>query len=95
MAATQIKSELLEIEGLSNLTWFQSSATAKRGFCKICGSQLFWTEVGSNKTIRDGGNNSWHNGAEDGPTTLLKGEGRLLRTPQFKECKSVNSLNGG
>jgi hypothetical protein len=50
VAATQIKSELLEIKGLSNLTWFQSSVTAKRGFCKKCGSQLFWTEVGSGKT---------------------------------------------
>jgi hypothetical protein len=50
VAATQIENKLLEIEGISNLTWFQSSATAKRGFCKTCGSQLFWTEVGSNKT---------------------------------------------
>jgi hypothetical protein len=24
------------------LAWFQSSDTAKRGFCKFCGSSLFW-----------------------------------------------------
>ena len=31
-----------EIEGTENLTWFQSSSSARRGFCNACGSVLFW-----------------------------------------------------
>lgn len=30
----------LDIQG--EVRWYQSSATAKRGFCPICGSALFW-----------------------------------------------------
>jgi hypothetical protein len=47
VAATQVRNESLEIRGLDNLSWYQSSATAKRAFCKTCGSQLFWTELSS------------------------------------------------
>ena len=50
VAATQIHNKHLQIEGLSNITWFQSSAYAKRGFCKTCGSQLFWTRLDSTYT---------------------------------------------
>lgn len=30
------------------LTWFASSDTARRGFCKFCGSSLFYQPVGAN-----------------------------------------------
>lgn len=26
----------------ASLTWYKSSDTAERGFCRICGSNLFW-----------------------------------------------------
>jgi len=29
------------------LLWFRSSATAERGFCATCGSNLFWRPIGS------------------------------------------------
>ena len=29
-------------EGMDHLTWYQSSDKARRGFCKTCGSALFW-----------------------------------------------------
>lgn len=32
----------VRIEGEGNVTWYHASDLAKRGFCKICGSQLFW-----------------------------------------------------
>jgi hypothetical protein len=32
----------LVITGQRNLKWFQSSENARRGFCRICGSSLFW-----------------------------------------------------
>lgn len=47
VAATQVRKESLQIQGEDNLSWYQSSATAKRAFCKTCGSQLFWTELSS------------------------------------------------
>jgi hypothetical protein len=33
---------LIEEEGLR---WYQSSETARRGFCGVCGSNLFWEPV--------------------------------------------------
>lgn len=50
VAATQVSDLDLAVEGLEKITWYQSSPTAKRAFCKTCGSQLFWTELGSGKT---------------------------------------------
>jgi len=41
-AATNVPDENIEIEGRENITWYQASAVAKRGFCKTCGSALFW-----------------------------------------------------
>lgn len=32
----------VEIEGRENVTWYNASEDASRGFCKTCGSQLFW-----------------------------------------------------
>jgi len=41
-AATDVKSSALTISGEDSLTWYQSSTKARRGFCKTCGSFLFW-----------------------------------------------------
>ncbi len=42
MTATAAMRETLTVEGAENITWFTSSDTARRGFCKHCGSNLFW-----------------------------------------------------
>jgi hypothetical protein len=44
VAATQTTKSSIAITGQDHLTWFQSSQTARRGFCATCGSQMFWTE---------------------------------------------------
>jgi hypothetical protein len=36
----------LAIEGEASLRWFHSSQTARRGFCQVCGSSLFWQMLG-------------------------------------------------
>ncbi|MEM9371380.1 MAG: GFA family protein [Pseudomonadota bacterium] len=36
----------LAIEGEEELNWFSASPRIKRGFCRICGSHLFWDQVG-------------------------------------------------
>jgi len=39
----------LTIDGEGNLAWFASSKEAKRGFCRKCGSSLFWGMVESDR----------------------------------------------
>lgn len=34
----------------AQLTWFRSSESAQRGFCKRCGSSLFWQSDGADTT---------------------------------------------
>ncbi len=37
----------IELTGGSELQWFDSSSFARRGFCRRCGSSLFWERPGS------------------------------------------------
>ncbi|WP_420410720.1 GFA family protein [Roseibium sp.] len=46
VAASQAAKGDLHITGSEHLTWFRSSETAKRGFCAVCGSQMFWEPDG-------------------------------------------------
>jgi len=48
-AATDIEDAELSIEGGENVTWFAASDFARRGFCSVCGSVLFWKRDGSDK----------------------------------------------
>ncbi len=41
-AATNVEEEKLTVEGGDTLTWYRASPYAKRGFCSVCGSALFW-----------------------------------------------------
>lgn len=50
VAATASADTDLAIEGDENLTWFSASADARRGFCKVCGSLLFWKGTGRART---------------------------------------------
>jgi hypothetical protein len=36
------------ISGQDQLGWYRSSEKVKRGFCKTCGSPLFWDAAGRN-----------------------------------------------
>ena len=42
LAGTDVPRSALTIHGADNVTWFQSSEKARRGFCSRCGSSLFW-----------------------------------------------------
>lgn len=42
VAATSVAEDALIIETDESLEWFASSETASRGFCRRCGSSLFW-----------------------------------------------------
>lgn len=64
-ASASAQEASIAIEG--EVCWFAASNTAKRGFCPICGSFLFWKAY-------DEGTMSFSLGAIDGPTgvTLAK-----------------------
>ncbi len=49
-AATQVNDEDLRLTHDETLEWYQSSETAERGFCRRCGSSLFWRMEGEGRT---------------------------------------------
>ena len=48
-ASTDILKADVTITGQDRLTWYQSSEKVRRGFCSICGSNLFWDPVERDK----------------------------------------------
>jgi hypothetical protein len=47
-AYTSVPLDRFAMEQESALSWYRSSDTAQRGFCRVCGSNLFWKETGGN-----------------------------------------------
>lgn len=60
VAATAAPRTAITIEG--EVRWYRTSDTARRGFCPVCGAQLFWDGPWDTLSI--------HAGALDGPTDL-------------------------
>ncbi|MFD1912356.1 GFA family protein [Halodurantibacterium flavum] len=46
LASAAVAATDVTISGEENLVWFASSETGRRGFCRSCGSTLFWKEEG-------------------------------------------------
>ena len=44
-ASTDVPRSAVSLQGAQQLTWFHSSENVRRGFCRICGSALFWDPV--------------------------------------------------
>ena len=67
VAATAVDIDRLDITEDSGLSWYQSSDIAKRGFCNVCGSSLFWSPAhGEYMAVMAG--------AIDAPTGLVSRE---------------------
>ena len=62
-ASTHFPDQNLSLTAQDSLQWYAASDSAKRGFCKICGSFLFWKH-------RDEDTISVAMGALDPPTGL-------------------------
>lgn len=60
-ASVDLPRSTVTVFGAENITWFHSSEKVRRGFCKICGSSLFWDPVFKDWT-------AIAMGAFDGPT---------------------------
>ncbi len=63
VAATAARREDLTLVESGGLRWYESSETARRGFCRTCGASLFWEAV-------SGGRISIMAGTLDPPTGL-------------------------
>lgn len=63
-AATNVMDAELEIEGGEAVTWYSATPGIRRGFCRVCGSFLFWKMESQDYTSIGGG-------AFDLPTTLV------------------------
>lgn len=50
VAATRADDDALSISGAENLTWYDASPEARRGFCSTCGSLVFWKAHGTEHT---------------------------------------------
>lgn len=50
VAATRCDDAALTVTGAKHLTWYAASEAARRGFCRHCGSLLFWKACGSDRT---------------------------------------------
>jgi hypothetical protein len=61
MSATACADAELTFTRRDGLAWYRSSPEAQRGFCRLCGSALFWKADGSRTT-------SISAGAIDGPS---------------------------
>ncbi|HEX8568915.1 MAG TPA: GFA family protein [Caulobacteraceae bacterium] len=48
-ASTDIPRERVAVTGVDNVTWYASSERVRRGFCRTCGSVLFWDPPGRPK----------------------------------------------
>ena len=62
-AATSVPDSALRFESAAGLAWFRASDTAERGFCRDCGSTLFWKPDNAARTVVS-------MGALDAPTGL-------------------------
>lgn len=66
VAATACAEDQLLVTGAESLTWYAASDSAKRGFCRNCGSLLFWKGNGDDRT-------SIMAGSFDKPSGLVSG----------------------
>lgn len=45
LASVGVADTQIRIEGIDAVGWYAASDVARRGFCRICGSVLFWRPV--------------------------------------------------
>jgi hypothetical protein len=63
-AATSVPPDRFRLLSEAGLAWYCASGTARRGFCSVCGSTLFWQPDGAARI-------SFSPAALDDPTGLL------------------------
>ncbi len=80
LASSEVDDAMLTItSGADDITWYRSSDFARRGFCRICGSGLFWKQDDTTKTSVMAGSIDLPTDLEAQSAHLRFAEGRLLR----------------
>lgn len=74
-SATQVPTAQLSITRDEGLTWYQSSRTARRGFCRHCGSSLFWQMDGEGATSIGTGTLDGETGLQTAKHIFVKDKG--------------------
>ena len=46
VTATSAPRDKVEVTGAESIEWYAASEIARRGFCRVCGSLIFWDPVG-------------------------------------------------
>ena len=49
LAATQTDRDKVAVTGEQNITWYEATPEARRGFCRTCGVHLFWERHGGDR----------------------------------------------
>ena len=47
VAASSAPADALTLNRAEGLCWYRSSPGAERGFCRVCGGNLFWRAIGN------------------------------------------------
>lgn len=84
VAATSCPTGNLSVIGSTNLNWYQSSDKAKRAFCTICGSQLFWRAEGSGETSIFAGSIDGDTGLHTQNQLYTENKGDYYATPDVE-----------
>jgi hypothetical protein len=50
VAMTSVPTGNLTLDASDSLAWYRSSPSAERGFCRVCGGNLFWRPEGEGTT---------------------------------------------
>ncbi len=95
-AATSVQDDALQFERQDGLSWFDASGTARRGFCKLCGSTLFWKPAGQARTVVSAGSLEPGTGLRLSQHVFVKNKGDYYQIadglPQHMEFSGVENV---
>lgn len=80
-----------QVKNLSNLCWFRSSEEGERGYCKKCGSKMFWREVGSDKLYPNAGTARPDSSLEIEKHIFTDSKGDYYNIPPGLPCYAASS----
>ncbi len=87
-ASVSVPADSLSVTGDDNLTWYQSSDYARRGFCKHCGASLFFNVFDKNRTAIGAGTLQQPTGLKTGKHIFLNDKADYYQitctAPQFE-----------
>ena len=87
-ASVSVPADSLEVTGAESLTWYHSSDIAQPGFCKHCGSSLFFERIGKNRTAIGAGTLHQPTGLTTGKHIFIADKGDYYEitcpAPQFE-----------